>query len=354
MSNASSKGMVAGRTVTATPGLAERGEPASSLSIATAETSLAESSPSLPLPALLPVTALHGTGLHIAPSEPATIATMPAFAPAAPSPAEPDVDDIDDVDVDIDIDMEAEEAEEPAQTAETLGQADADEARRTLERRIRAHLSRGTLSLTLTDNRYTMISVRRENRDGRCFKVRLHHMFVEANPAITRALARYITNNDRESSRLLGEFIDANQSRVRSRHRRQGATRMVTRGKYHDLQEIFDDLNRRYFGGTIDARITWGQRGGRPRRRNSIKMGSYSVEERLVRIHRSLDRAFVPRFFVEWIVYHEMLHQVHEIKVVNGRRQFHSREFLRDEARFEHYAAARRWERIHLDALLTC
>ncbi|HWN71703.1 MAG TPA: hypothetical protein VNM90_28895, partial [Haliangium sp.] len=177
---------------------------------------------------------------------------------------------------------------------------------------------------------------------------------VDANPAITRALARYIVHNDRDSSRLLGEYIDANQHQVRSRSRRAGATRLVTRGRYHDLQEIFDDLNRRYFGGTIDARITWGQRAARPRRRNSIKMGSYSVEDRLVRIHRSLDRAFVPRFFVEWIVYHEMLHQVHEIKVVNGRRLFHSREFLRDEARFEHYVEARRWERIHLDALLTC
>lgn len=360
MSNASSKGMVAGRTVTATPGLAERSEmPASSLSIATAEAALAESSPSLPLPALLPVTALHGTGLHIPASEPATTTAAPALHPTAPAEpdASPDIDTNtglemdDDVDIDIDIDEDTDEA---GDTADALGQVDADEARRTLERRIRAHLSRGTLSLTLTDNRYTMISVRRENRDGRCFKVRLHHMFVEANPAITRALARYITNNDRESSRLLGEFIDANQHRVRSRHRRATTTRLVTRGKYHDLQEIFDDLNRRYFGNTIDARITWGQRGGRPRRRNSIKMGSYSVEERLVRIHRSLDRAFVPRFFVEWIVYHEMLHQVHEIKVVNGRRQFHSREFLRDEARFEHYAAARRWERIHLDALLTC
>src|SRR5690606_8035322 len=119
------------------------------------------------------------------------------------------------------------------------------------------------------------------------------------------------------------------------------------------LAEIFDHLNERYFGNGIDASITWGQRNGKPRRRNSIKMGSYSVEDKLIRIHRSLDRAFVPRFFVEWIVYHEMLHQVHEIKVVNGRRQFHSREFLEDEAAFEHYAAARAWERENLEALLT-
>jgi hypothetical protein len=325
MSNASSKGMVAGRTVTATPVHGERSElPPFPVSLATAEASFTETQ-RLPAPARMP-DAAPGALSHELPGALADV------APVQRRDAEPALDTA---------------TVEPAER-------EREEARRTLERRIRAHLSRGSLSLTLTDNRYTMISVRRENRDGRCFKVRLHSMFVDANPAITRALARYIVHNDRDSSRLLGEYIDANQHRVRSRSRRAGATRLITRGRYHDLQEIYDDLNRRYFGGTIDARITWGQRGGRPRRRNSIKMGSYSVEDRLVRIHRSLDRAFVPRFFVEWIVYHEMLHQVHEIKVVNGRRLFHSREFLRDEARFEHYAEARRWERIHLDALLTC
>jgi hypothetical protein len=35
------------------------------------------------------------------------------------------------------------------------------EAQDSLERRIRAHLSRGRVQVTLTDNRYTMISVRR-------------------------------------------------------------------------------------------------------------------------------------------------------------------------------------------------
>jgi hypothetical protein len=48
-----------------------------------------------------------------------------------------------------------------------------------------------------------------------------------------------------------------------------------------------------------------------------------------------------------------MLHQVHDIRVKNGRREFHSREFLADEAQFEQYAQSRSWERRHLDALLT-
>ncbi len=83
-------------------------------------------------------------------------------------------------------------------------------------------------------------------------------------------------------------------------------------------------------------------------------MGSYSVEDRLIRIHRSLDREFVPRFFVAWIVFHEMLHQVHDIRVKNGRREFHSKEFLADEAMYEAFRAGQApGSARHLDALLT-
>ncbi|MCB9561011.1 MAG: hypothetical protein H6709_20770 [Kofleriaceae bacterium] len=230
------------------------------------------------------------------------------------------------------------------------------EAQASLERRIRAHLARGTVRVTLTDNRYTMISVRRQGRAAgrdRHYDVRLHHMFTDADPVITRSLARYIADNDRDASRVLGTFIDDNTERVRGQARRTPMQVIVTAGQFHDLRAMYDDLNARYFDNKIEAAITWGPRTGRPRRRNSIKMGSYSVEERLIRIHRALDRAFVPAFFVEWIVFHEMLHQVHDIKVKNGRREFHSRAFLADEARFEHYHEARAWERRHLDELLT-
>ena len=225
-------------------------------------------------------------------------------------------------------------------------------AQDSLERRIRAHLSRGRVQVTLTDNRYTMISVRRIAKEAR-YEVRLHHMFAAADPVITRALARYIADHDPDASRVLGDFIDVNSAHVRGRARRAPATVIFTAGEHHDLRQIFDDLNTRYFENRIDASITWGARTGRPRRRNSIKMGSYSVEDRLIRIHRSLDRAFVPQFFVAWIVFHEMLHQVHDIRVKNGRREFHSKEFLADEAQFEHYDEARLWERRHLDAILT-
>jgi hypothetical protein len=225
--------------------------------------------------------------------------------------------------------------------------------RQRLERRIAAELPAGRLALAVTDNRYTMISVKREKG---LYRLRLHHMFLDAEPDLIYALGRYVGVNDRDASTLLGRFIETNQHLIRRarRAKRQPIT-LESQGEVHDLQGLYDDLNHRYFSQLIDARITWGQRtprGARRRRRNSIKMGSYSVEDRLIRIHPSLDRPFVPRYFVEWIVYHEMLHQKHDIPVVRGRRQFHTNEFLVEEAAFEHYDRSRRWEREHLNRLL--
>jgi hypothetical protein len=233
---------------------------------------------------------------------------------------------------------------------------DEETARQDLEHRIAEHVPEGRLALAVTDNQYTMISVKREKG---LFRLRLHHMFLGAEADVVRALGRYVARNDRDASRLLGHFIDINQRKIRRRRRLQAPRTAIvtieTHGEVHDLQELYDRLNQRYFVGGIDARITWGQRpppGGKRRRRNSIKMGSYSVEDRLIRIHPSLDRLFVPRMFVEWIVYHEMLHQKHDIPIVGGRRQFHTPEFMAEEASFEHFERARQWERDNLDKLL--
>ena len=232
-------------------------------------------------------------------------------------------------------------------TAESIAQAQTR-----LETRIRAHLERAAVAVTLTDNRYTMISVRRIPRERR-YEVRLHLMFADADPVITRALAKYVADNDRDASRILGQFIDGNNDHVRGRARRAPNQIIVTGGDVHDLRDIYDQVNAQYFADKIDAAITWGPRTASVRRRNSIKMGSYALEDRLIRVHRSLDRAFVPRFFVEWIMFHEMLHQVHGVAVKNGRREFHSAAFMADEKRFEHYHRAKMFERSHLEQLLT-
>jgi len=219
-----------------------------------------------------------------------------------------------------------------------------------LQRRIGAHM-RGDLRVTVTDNRYSIISVKRGK--GR-FEVRLHHMFVDAEPGIVRALARYICGNDSEASSLINRFIDTNQDKIRhSLPTRPRKVSLNPQGQFFDLEEIFNSLNQRYFGGRISAQITWGRRRqGSPRRHGSVKMGSYSLEERLIRIHCSLDRSFVPRFFIESVVFHEMLHQEHVIPVVNGRHHFHTPAFRSHERTFEWAEAAKRWENENLSRLL--
>ena len=221
-----------------------------------------------------------------------------------------------------------------------------------LEERIQRQVGSGRVYLGVTDNASTMISVRTERS---CFRLRLHHMFLQAGPEIVTALARYVEQDDRAASRVLNRYIDRHAGRIRG-GRVRPPRRLEQRGEFHDLSAIFAALNARYFGGAITAAITWGARLSpalRGRERRSLKLGSYCVEDRLIRIHPSLDRACVPEAFLGWIVYHEMLHQKHDIPLRGGRRQFHTPAFLADEARYEHFEAARRWEREHLDLLLS-
>jgi hypothetical protein len=206
-----------------------------------------------------------------------------------------------------------------------------------------------TLELRLTNNHYSMISVRRKP-DG--YRLRLHRMFVGAEPRTVRALARYVVHNDRRASTLLGDYIERHQHIIRQQKRRPRQMNLRTAGRNHDLQAIFDRLNGLHFGGGLEARITWGPVTSRGKRRRSIKMGSFAVEDRIIRIHPALDQDCVPDYFVAWIVYHEMLHGKHEVKRENGRRRFHSAEFLAEERLFPEYDRACAWEKANLDRLL--
>jgi len=206
-----------------------------------------------------------------------------------------------------------------------------------------------TLELCLTNNHYSMISVRRK-ADG--YRLRLHRMFVGAEPRIVRALARYVVHNDRRASALLGEYIEQHQHIIRQQVRRPRHVRLRTAGRHHDLQVVFDRLNAERFDGKLDARITWGPSSARRRRRRSIKMGSFAVEDRIIRIHPALDQECVPGYFVAWIVFHEMLHGKHEVLRTGGRRRFHTPEFNQEERTFPDYQRACAWEKEHLDRLL--
>lgn len=134
---------------------------------------------------------------------------------------------------------------------------------------------------------------------------------------------------------------------------RAAAPSQRSKGRFHNLQEILDVLNTRHFGGRIKASIKWTSRSKRPRRKHkSIKYGCYVVEDKCIRINRALDRAFVPRFFLEYIVFHEMLHEHLPPRQKNGRTSFHFAEYVKAEQAFPGYRQAVVWEKANLDRLL--
>ena len=81
-------------------------------------------------------------------------------------------------------------------------------------------------------------------------------------------------------------------------------------GSAYDLEEVFEDLNRRFFHGLMARpRLTWSR--GHARNR----LGHYDPAHNAIVISRAFDDQRVPRYAVEYIVYHEMLHLKHPVKL---------------------------------------
>lgn len=200
--------------------------------------------------------------------------------------------------------------------------------------------------LTVHDNKSTMISFR---RTPPVLKIRLHHLFLEAPENVVEAIAEYAARGRRAAGRVLDEFIASHQTRIRATA--STPTSLVARGECFDLQVVFEEINAQFFASTISARIGWGRNTSK-RRRKSIRLGVYDHKAREIRIHPALDKPDVPRFFVAFIVFHEMLHQLFPSARDTGRHIHHPRAFREREKQFPHYTAAMTWERDHLNELL--
>jgi predicted metal-dependent hydrolase len=209
---------------------------------------------------------------------------------------------------------------------------DEDSVRTCLEK-----LTGRPVSLTITDNTANMVSAVRKQDE---IVVRLHRMFLSAGTDVMEELARFIKKREADTP-LLRKFVRDNSATIRERTPRR--TTIRTKGKHHDLRRIYDSINNEYFGGRVTSLVTWGAKtpGYVVRSRT---LGSYSKHTNTLRINPILDRKTVPRYFVEFIVYHEMLHADMGISENNGRRLMHSKEFRRRERLFRHYERAMTWE----------
>lgn len=117
-------------------------------------------------------------------------------------------------------------------------------------------------------------------------------------------------------------------------------------GRFYELQSLFDRLNRLYFDGRLDAKVEWSRREPAKAKR-SVTLGEYFKETHTIRLSRRLDNPRVPLFFVEHILFHEMLH----IVFPRDPHRMHTEKFRQFERMHLDYERAREWEKKNLKIL---
>jgi len=196
------------------------------------------------------------------------------------------------------------------------------------------------VSLTLTDNSTSMLSIRK--KDG-SVSVRMHRMFLAAGEEVIREMAGLIKVRKGRTP-LIRQFIRDNRVFLKKKERRVRPPSICEQGKIYHLREIFDALNSEYFQGSISASIGWGK-GNSRRAVRKRTLGSYCSAAKTIRINPVLDRRNIPHYFIRFVVYHEMLHSAVKEERKNNRRAMHTPEFRRRERLYRDYEKAMRWER---------
>ncbi len=192
-----------------------------------------------------------------------------------------------------------------------------------------------TVSLTLTENSTSMISVKTR---GGSILLRLHRMFLSADTEVLNEITGLIKSRKGKTAHIR-RFIGHNIKYIERKPKR---IKIRTAGRFYNLLDIYDYLNNDYFNGKVSAAITWGARSPRRAARRRT-LGSYSKNGGIIRINPVLDSGNVPGYYIEYVVYHEMLHA--DMDAGTGKGRAHSREFKRCERLFQHYEKALAWEK---------
>lgn len=168
--------------------------------------------------------------------------------------------------------------------------------------------------------------------------VRLSDLLEGAPADVLKAIAHILL------AKLYRKAIDAGRA---ARYRRYLGTRSMSakahlirqmrgrktissaNGHAANLEQIFEDLNQRFFHGLM-ARptMTWSSAHARS------SLGHYDPAHNTIVISKVFDRPNVPRYALEYLVYHEMLHLKHPVRLRGSRRCVHPPTFQAEEKLF--------------------
>ena len=174
-------------------------------------------------------------------------------------------------------------------------------------------------------------------REGRLL-VRLSDLLEGAPESVLRAIAHILLAKmyrrpiERGQAARYRKYVASHEIMYKAHLVRQmrGRKRLgEARGHFYDLDAIFEELNTRFFHGLMARpRMSWSQT------KTRRILGHYDPAHSAIIISRVFDHPAVPVFVVEYIVYHEMLHLKHPVRLRGSRRCVHSQEFQAEEKLF--------------------
>jgi hypothetical protein len=196
--------------------------------------------------------------------------------------------------------------------------------------------------------RFTSLNTTIRLREGR-LHVRLSDLLEHAPETVHHAIAHILlaklyrkpiasAHADRYRRHVSSEAVSRQAEHIRQT---RGRKRILTPlGHHFDLNEVFDSLNARFFHGLLGRPVlTWSAHHARR------MLGHYDAAHNTIMVSRVFDRPDTPRCAIEYLLYHEMLHLKHPVRVKAGRRCVHSREFQAEERLFPHLEEAKAYLR---------
>ncbi len=205
------------------------------------------------------------------------------------------------------------------------------------------------VEVVATHNRRSMIRFH-WSRQG--LSLRVHRIFLEADADIWRAVIGFCRHPGKANRAVIDQYIAAHQQQIGRETARTRTIYLDTEGEHYDLCELFDGLNRKHFKRQCDARVTWGKAAGKRKKTRGIQLGSYDPEANLIRLNRALDHGWVPRYVIDSMLYHEMLHWLFRPRAAGARRVVHGKAFREAERAHPYFEKSQAWVAKNLDRLL--
>lgn len=183
----------------------------------------------------------------------------------------------------------------------------------------------------------------RRTRQGSLVRVMMAEGLIAADDAVWDAVLRAALTGDRaEYRRAYVGFTetDAYRDIVLEVDLAADVDADQSMGTTYDLREVFGVVNAAYFGGALSPpRLSWS------RWATARRLGYFEPQRDRVVLNRRLDDPSAPRFVVEYIVYHELLHRALGSKWSGSRMRSHTAEFRREERKFARWEEAEAWMR---------